>query len=86
MVSFLLTSHQIPTRISPLPLRAVYPAHIIFLDLIFLIIYGEQYKLLSSSLCNFLQPPELVFNFPLVMIMWQKELELTFQIKFLWHL
>jgi hypothetical protein len=39
------------------PIRATYPAHLIFLDLIILIILGEEHKLCSCSLCSLLHPP-----------------------------
>jgi hypothetical protein len=39
------------------PIRPTWPAHHILHDLIILIILGEEYKSLSSSLCNFLHSP-----------------------------
>jgi hypothetical protein len=39
------------------PIRATSPTHLTFLDLITLIIFGEAYKLCSSSLCSLIQPP-----------------------------
>jgi hypothetical protein len=50
-------SNQYPICISPLPHSCYIPYHFILLDLIILITLGEEYKLWSSSLCSFLQPP-----------------------------
>ena len=39
------------------PIRATCPAHLIFLDFITRTILGEEYRSLSSSLCNLLHSP-----------------------------
>ena len=50
-------SHQNPVYASTLPIYATCPVHLIHLDFITRIVLGEEYRLLSSSLCIFLHSP-----------------------------
>jgi len=55
--SFLRLPHQNPLCTSPVPIIATCPAHLILLYLFTLIIFGEGYRSLSSSLCSFPHSP-----------------------------
>ena len=49
--------HQIPVCTSAVPIRAIFSACRIILDLIVRIIFSEDYKSLSSALCSLLHCP-----------------------------
>ena len=49
--------HQNPYMLLPYPICATCPAHLTFLDFNTRTILSEQYRSLSSSLCNFLHSP-----------------------------
>jgi len=56
----LRVSYQNPVYTCSLPIRATGPVHLILLDKITRTTFGEQYRSLNSSLCNFSTPCYLV--------------------------
>ena len=57
MVSSLRFPHQNPIYTSVLPIHATCPTHLIILNLITGMIFGEEYRSLNSLVCSFLHSP-----------------------------
>jgi hypothetical protein len=53
----LRSPHQNPVCTSLFPIRVTCPTHSILLDLFTRIIFGDEYRSLSSSLCSLLHSP-----------------------------
>jgi hypothetical protein len=64
-------SHQYPISIPNHSMRGTCSTHLILPDFIILIILGEQYRLLSSSLCIFFQPPVTSPLFGSLQLSWE---------------